>query len=839
MTNLRAFVGSILLLGMLTIFSSTVHAVTTDPVQAQIQQYLQIQKSKDAKASSINQATVTPKKTSVVPTKKTSATKDATKTKTDTTQETVDVQKLELTPIQAIFYGEDRLKQFDIMISTEDTKESLQEKDLLPVYGLDVLRPKEGALIGQTGATPYRAGSAVPIGPDYLLGPGDKLMIYIWGKVEETANVELDTQGRIFMPKVGHIHLMGVRFSDATRVIEKSLEKHFVNFEVSVTIRETKSIKLFILGDVTHPGAYNVSALSTLLNVLTIAGGPTDVGSMRSIKVIRNKKTVATIDLYQYLLKGNKNQDVKLQEQDTLFIPPIGPLAMVEGVVKRPAIYELKSRSNVYDLVKLAGGFTANTFAGRLQLERVESGKGRYILDLEMGSLKGMKKKLSKLRAKNGDILRILPIRSETGRYVTVKGNVFREGTFAFNEGLTLESLIKNSEGFKPDSYLKRVEIYRYISDTQRQLISVNYDSKNGPQTVVKRWDIIQVFSTEEVYGENTVTIEGAVNNPGQYKLMRDMKVSDLVFLAQLNPFANKSNIEIVRKQVGVKPEIIAVNLADILDNPDSENDILLRSHDQVLVRLESESMRKRYIELTGEVKYPGVYLAREGERLASILKRAGGFTEDAFLKGSLFIRQSSKQREAEGQLRVIEDEKKRMIYDQTHMGSLSQDAAVAHQVVLASRQQALEQLQEKVALSTGRIVLNIVEPMERFKSTNYNIEIEDGDRLHIPVQPISIQLIGGVRNPTSILYNEGAPLHYYVNQVGGYTPYSDNPNTIIFKPNGSVELGFSKIGPGDTIYVPEKVVIAINWLQFLTNITQILSNAVTTVTLVQSLQSN
>jgi len=375
------------------------------------------------------------------------------------------------------------------------------------------------------------------------------------------------------------------------------------------------------------------------------------------------------------------------------------------------------------------------------------------------------------------------------------------------------------------NTFSEKVQIFRFISKTEREYVSVDLTTPEGKKTLLKEYDIVDVLSNTDVAGEPFVEIKGAVLNPGRYRLLKNMHVLDLVYSARLNTFANRGHIEIVRKKLGQKAVVLSVDLSLLMKNAKDENNLILEDRDTVYVKYEAEAVKVRNIKVTGEVLYPGHFVAAEGERLSSLLKRSGGFTDNAFLDGAVFVRKSVKTRELQGHFKVIEDEKKRLIYDQSHLSTLAQDAQTTHQLVLQSRREAIQMLYDELGFSLGRIVVHL-KPLNQFENSFDDFVLEDGDEIYIPTRPNSVLLIGGVRNATSLIYRTGERLDYYVDQVGGYTPYADLPNIYILKPNGTVSRDLKKVEAGDIVYVPEKVRIEVNWLLFITNVTDILFKA-------------
>ena len=305
------------------------------------------------------------------------------------------------------------------------------------------------------------------------------------------------------------------------------------------------------------------------------------------------------------------------------------------------------------------------------------------------------------------------------------------------------------------------------------------------------------------------------------------MTIKDILLLAQPKNMSSLMNVEITRFEKKTS-KIITLNFEE---NPDLE----LMANDQINIKRDNLKDQICSIELKGEVRFPGVYRVNKGTRLYEVIEKAGGFTKNAYLDGAIFLRKDVEKKYQVGQEKLIEDEKKRFVYDQSHLGNLSMDSQVSLGVMMTARQEALQFLEEKTKMYSGRIILDLT--VDDFQKTNDNFRIQDGDSLEVPTLPDSVHLIGGVQQGISIAYNKSYSLNNYVNNVGGYSKYADRGNIYVFKASGKVIRNDRNILPGDIIYVPENVNISFNWLQFLTNITSIISNAVTSIALIQSIR--
>jgi protein involved in polysaccharide export with SLBB domain len=577
-----------------------------------------------------------------------------------------------------------------------------------------------GYALFQGPSSTFAPVTDVAVGPDYVIGPGDNLVVYMWGLVEDQFTLLVDRNGAIFMPKVGAMPVAGLTFSDAERIVERRLATYFSGFQVRLAMGELRAVKVYVVGEVTRPGAYTLSALATMTNALYSAGGPTKLGTLRTVQLRRNEHLVATLDLYNFLLRGDRASDLRLMSGDTVFVPPIGPVAGIAGAVKRPAIYEMVRPMRVSDLVAMAGGATPLAYLRRVQLERIEENSRKVIIDLDLSTYYSRGDRLYDIPVQDGDLLKVLPI-----------------------------------------------------------------DSR--------------------VY--NTVTLDGYVKHPGEYEFQPGIRVSELVTRDRLLPEAFVDQVEVVRQRPDFRRQILTVDLRRAWSGEPGQ-DVILQPLDKVVVRSEFKSVQ--VVTLEGEVMRPGTYTIGHGERLSSVLKRAGGFTEEAYLRGAVFIRESIREVETEQLDRFILVQQEAILQESARAGAASLEVASGsgqrasiQQQTLQQRKELLEVLRSKVLL--GRVVVKL-KPLERFEGSASDVLLEAGDTLIVPKQPSSVLVVGSVRNPTAVIYREGNDVEYYLNRAGGLSKEADEDEIYIVKADGSAMAGFAQIQDverGDTIVAP------------------------------------
>jgi protein involved in polysaccharide export with SLBB domain len=555
----------------------------------------------------------------------------------------------------------------------------------------------------------------VPVGPDYVVGPGDDLTISIWGPVENTVIRTVDRNGRILLPRVGDLRVWGLTFAQADRLIREQLGRYFRGFQTSVTMGRLRTVRVQVIGEVCQPGSYVLTSLATLTQALYAAGGPTKLGSLRSVRLLRNGHMVGDVDLYDFLLRGDRTRDYRLEAGDTIFVPTIGDVAAIAGEVKRPAIYEVRGDVRLADLVETAGGATPSSYLRRVQIVRAQPSAERVTLDVDLS-----------------------------------------------------DYLLKGDMASNPPVHA-------------------------GDLVLIHRND-------SRIY--NTVKVEGAVKYPGVYELKPMMRLSQLVPADRLLPESYAERVEIARRRPDYSTEVLSVNLKKAWEG-DREQDVLLRANDEITVR--TEMRPSRTITLTGQVARPGTYVIAEGERLSSVLQRAGGFTSRAALKGAVFTRASLRKVEQEQLNAFVRVQEQRILAEASTTvlgGSDANEAAIGTHVVQA-RRDFLRALASRVAV--GRMVIKLDAP-EQLRGTPADIVLVDGDTLDVPEPVDSVLVLGSVRNSTSVLHTQNAEVDYYVNRVGGYTKEADKKEIHIVKADGSAVAGFSNIrtvDPGDTIIVP------------------------------------
>ncbi len=665
-----------------------------------------------------------------------------------------------------------------------------------------------GYSIFEQPASPFVPTDPAPIGPDYVLGPEDTVIIQMWGMTNEVFKLVLTRDGKISLPKAGALYLWGMNFNDAQNKIKEELLRFYKDVQVDVSLGSLRSIKVFVFGEVKKPGGYTVSSLSTLLHGLYHAGGPNKTGSLRAIKLIRKGEQEKVFDLYPLLLQGERKGDLRLLDDDIIFVPHIGSVVGINGNVKSPAIYEMTGSSKLIDVVKMSGGLTSSAYLQKIHVSRIVANQQLTIVELELSHLEDLEKSSQNIEIKDQDLVLISSIDKKKRDYVSIKGNIFRQGDYKMSKDMRVSDLINEAKGLLPETYMERAEILRFKSEYTRDIIPFDVGKalkKDSSQDhLLKEWDIVEIKSVFDIFPKPVVSIHGEVHKPGTYRFVPGMRISDLIYQAQeLKDTAFLEKAELFRRNYGLgkPPEILIVHLKAILLK-DREADLLLEKEDHLFIRPIIELTDKWAINLNGEVKLPGLYIIKKGDQLASVIERAGGLTPHAFLKGAVLTRKSLGAKRQPIIDDFIRAQRRILLEKEAEIaeGNYSLEGKESRRIALAKKREALNLIGAKTFL--GRVIIDLNDPGSK------SLRLEDGDTLFIPTEPQTVLIIGEVYNPESIAFSPAKGVDFYLNKVGGPTEKAARSNIYVIKPDGQVEsqtTGFSGITQGDVIVVPEK----------------------------------
>jgi polysaccharide export outer membrane protein len=700
----------------------------------------------------------------------------------------------------------------------------------------------------------------VPI--DYVVGPGDTVNVQLYGNETASYALTVGRDGRIKFPKLGPISVSGMGFDAARAALEHRVAQQLIGTQVSVTMGDLRSIRVFVLGEAEKPGSYTVSGLSTMTNALFVSGGVKKIGSLRNIELKRNGRLVSVLDLYDLLLHGNTSGDRQLMAGDVIFIPPIGVTTTVFGAVRRPAIYELKKEKTAEQLVEIAGGLAPDADAALAQLERIDSSRLREMRNIDLNSSAGRNMEIM-----NGDKLRVPAIRPTLENSVELSGNVFRPGAFQYREGLRLTDVLSSFDELRPNTDRHYIVIRREVPPEEKiEVISADLEralsargsaadpplrardriivfdlTANRARTVAPIIEDLQLQASASKAAQ-LVVIGGEIREPGRYPLEPAMHISDLIRAGgSLEDSAYTGEAELTRYEVvdgkERQTELLDVNLAAIRRNEPGA-DLELKPYDFLVIKKTPQWETPGTITLAGELRHPGRFPIHHGETLSSALKRAGGLTDIAFDEGAVFIREELKQREKD-QLEMLSNRL------QSDLAALSLEAVSTSAVTsgggggggsaasaLAIGQQLIQQLRNTKPV--GRLVVDLHQVVNGRPGGPGDVLLRNGDMLLIPKKNQEITVLGEVQSPTSHIYRAGLSRDDYIAKSGGSTQKADRKRIYIVRANGDVVSGgrtgwFRRsrsvdIHPGDTIVVPldtERVAALPLW----TSVTTIIYN--------------
>ncbi len=673
-----------------------------------------------------------------------------------------------------------------------------------------------------------------PVGPDYILGPGDTLVIDLWGAIEGHYETTVDRNGTLTLPKIGAVNLWGQSFAQARETLRQQVAKYFSNFEINVTMGGLRSIQVYLVGEVNSPGTYTVSSMATILNALTLAGGPSRSGSLRDVQLVRAGQVISRVDFYDFFMAGDRSRDLRLQSGDTIHVPISGAQVGVAGDVRRPAIYELKGGETLHDLLQMAGGFQSTAYLKKVQVERVLAHEGRKVIDLDLAPAASEDAAALDFAMQDRDFVQVYSISPAKNRYVKLKGYVARPGLYQFEQGMRISDLLLRYDNLLPFYYTEAVEILRLrppLYVPEKITVNLRQALAHQPEDDIYlvAHDEVTVFSREEMEEAASVRVSGAVQNPGTFRFFDNMTVRDLVIAGgNVKRGAYLGDAEVTRFEhsaQGTSSRQILIDLGDALAG-DPEHNLWLHPDDHLFVRAIPDFADKPLIRVEGEVKFPGEYAIGKGEKLSSLLARAGGFTDKAYLRGSTFTREAVQAMQQKRFQELILEQEQEILRASTEIasGALSAEEIKAAQTLLESRQEMIAKLKELPI--TGRMVVNLA-PLDDLRDSEYDIELEDGDTLTIPTNPKTVTVLGQVYNPITLTFNPSKSVSYYLNKVGGTKDDANTDEMFIVRADGTVFSkqqagagvswdsenfrwvfgGFNntQIYPGDTILVPEE----------------------------------
>jgi protein involved in polysaccharide export with SLBB domain len=662
----------------------------------------------------------------------------------------------------------------------------------------------------------------LPAGPDYVLGSGDNLVLNLWGARSNRLSRVIDRQGQIDLPEAGTIMLNGLTITQAQNAIQRALDTQFQGEHVEISLGKLRTVRVYVVGDVQRPGAYDVSSLSTPLSALYAAGGPTSHGSLRILRQYRGKELVRQFDMYDFLLHGVRSKDDRLLPGDTILIPPTGPQISVEGAVRRPAIYELNGEQGLNQMLDLAGGVLASGSLKQVDVQRIDAHQTRSMFSLQLPDNQDeAKQKLAAFKVQDGDdviIKQILPYNSQA---VYLEGHVFHPGKYAYRDGMTISDLLHSYQDVMPEPSEHAELIRLQAPDYRPEAITFNLQEVliGNNSISLQPFDLIRIYGRYEIDSPN-VSIQGEVLRPGKYPMSQGMTVSGLVRMAggfKRSAFRDDADLSSYVVQDGQKVLVNHTNV-DMQKALDGEKnaDVQLKAGDVVSIRrLAGWQDIGASVTIRGEVEHAGSYGIQDGERLSSLLKRAGGFRSDAYPYAAVLQRVQVRQLNEQAREQMIRRIEDTPIVVSSGAVNSSQTAQDMEKSLESQRQQVLANLRSLPP--NGRLVINITSDISSWENTSADTVLRAGDTLFIPKRPDFVMASGQVYNPVAISYVPGRKLGWYFRKAGGATSSGDKKDVYVLRADGSVVPRTSSwmgknfmdlpMRPGDTIFIPEKIV--------------------------------
>jgi protein involved in polysaccharide export with SLBB domain len=675
------------------------------------------------------------------------------------------------------------------------------------------------------GLSPKQMTVDIPIGPDYVLGVGDGLIINLWGGVSQTFSRAVDREGKISLPEAGTIVVAGLSLDRTQALIQNALSQQFRDAKVAVTIARLRTVRVYVVGDVQRPGAYDISSLSTPLNALYAAGGPTSIGSLRIAHHYRGDALIGDIDLYDFLLRGARPDTKRIEDGDTILISPVGRQVAVAGMVKRPAIYELKDETKLSDVLNDAGGVLAAASLTHITIERVESQGRRTTLNLNLpegSTTESSRKLLEGFSIQDGDRVSVAPILPYSERAIYVEGHVVRPGKFPYRDDMKLSDVLRSYQDLLPEP-ADRGEIIRLVPpDLRAEAINFNIPDvlAGNEQIRLQPFDTIRVLGRYEADGPK-VQVHGEILHPGTYPLSQGMTAAQLVRMAggfmrsALLDDADLASYEIKDgKQVISRRNAVRIGAA--VNDPDSNADVALKAGDVLTIhQISGWNDIGSTISLEGEVSYPGPYGIEEGERLSSVLKRAGGFRTTAYPDGAVLIRTQVKELEDKSRKELIRQIETTSAGAKLAPSLSASDDAATLQLLIQQQKEIVNELRNQQ--SVGRLVIRINSNIASWEGTPADIELRRGDVLTIPKKPGFVLVSGQVYNASAITFVPGKTAGWYLKRAGGSTESGNVKEVLVIRANGLVvgrrsgewyDSGVleTKLDPGDVVVIPQKI---------------------------------
>ena len=682
----------------------------------------------------------------------------------------------------------------------------------LPIYGYSLF---------DRVPTTFAPVDRIPVTDDYLIGPGDEILIRAWGQIDLDGKLVVDRGGEVFLPKVGALSVAGLKYQQLPEYFRTAIGRVFRNFDLTVSLGQLRSIQVFVVGQARRPGSYTVSSLCTLVNALFASGGPSGTGSMRHIQLKRDNRVVTEFDFYDLLLKGDKSKDARLLPGDVIYIPPTGPSIAIAGSVNVPAIYELREGTSLGSAVEMAGGLTTTADGQKAVVERIENHNTRRVEEFPLDR-EGLERAL-----KDGDLVRIFSLSPRFQNAVTLRGNVAHPGRTEWHSGMRLKDVIPNQDALVTRDYWRATNWAANAGERGDQQNTRDYWQATNPlANPGKRGD--QAITPD--YGRDTNPVANggeSVNQqldrqPASAKAATEATTAKLRNqIARNAPEINWDYAVIQRlNPQDLTMRLVPFDLGKLVLQGDEQNNLALEPGDVITIFSQNDlavplAKQSKFVRLEGEFRTAGVYQAEAGETVRHLVERVGGFTPNAYLYGAEFTRESVRIDQQKGLDQLIEKLEEDISRNALAPSGVNPDEVADNRAKLEAQRQLVEKLREVKA--TGRVVLDL-KPDSTAVGDLPEIALEDGDRFVVPYRPSTVEMLGAVYNKNSFLYRREERLDDYLKRAGGPTRDADTSRMFVIRADGSVVSrqsvkglwngGFAslRLMPGDAIVVPERL---------------------------------
>ena len=669
-----------------------------------------------------------------------------------------------------------------------ETKDSIMVTKKSRVFGYDFF---------QNPKISFAPTINVPTPESYIINTGDELLVEVWGAAESSTTQKVDNQGNIILPMAGKVHVGGLNFVEAKARINTALRKIYAGISApegsyakvytGVSIANIRTVKVNIIGEVEAPGTYSLSALSTVINALYASGGPTENGSFRNIQVVRGGKTIAHLDIYNFLLKGSQEGNINLNDQDVIIVPPYKNQVEVIGFVKREGLYEVKEGEKLSSLVDYFGGFKSNAYKDIMVVERIVGAK-REVKEVPFSDA-------GKFAMQGGDKLLVHRLSDIYHNRISITGAVYQPGNYAYSEGMTVLDLIDKAAGVREEAYLNRAILFRSIDHVDKQ--SLNFSLKDllekKQSIALQPNDSLHIYGRDSLIAKPMVRIEGAVRKPQKFAYAKGLYPADLIIMAGgFIEGADQTQVQVARQLNDTNFKTIS-KVYTVSLSKEGEDSIALEPNDIVTVRYEKGYVPQQVVKIEGEVSFPGFYaILTKEERISSLIERSGGLAPYAYVEGATLVRKKDKNEKddkaQEKQLKKLKKTDKDLTLIETKEEENTPEA------------------------SEYRVGINLKKIMEN-KNSYQDLVLKDGDVLIIPSEKQTVEVKGLVLAPSLVRYEKGKSTRSYINSAGGFSDNAQKKSVYVVYANGDVKgtsrflffRSYPKVAPGALVIVPEK----------------------------------